>query len=259
MAARELGNALGNPLALPRKQAERSTYTRIVSGEGVLIPPQGARLMRVAVIGAGGSGSYVTSGNGGGGGGGGCAASKIVSAAPIAYSIGIGGASRSTLGNGFNGGDTTVSFGSYQLVGQGGRAGTTSGGLGGSGFGGDYNFTGGAGATSTSNQAVRGGGGAGPNGNGGDGNIRNVTFANTGWGAAGGFGGNTNNYYGGSGTGAYFVAEATIDLEVIDYPWGRDGIRGAKTGGEMGGGGAGGVSATTGAGGSGGMVVEWFY
>jgi hypothetical protein len=51
-----VGNGLGG---LPRKQAAlglQSTYTRIVSGSGVLNPPANAKFMRVAVIGGGGGG-----------------------------------------------------------------------------------------------------------------------------------------------------------------------------------------------------------
>lgn len=111
----------------------RSTYfTDTVAGSGkTKTVPTGAVYMRVAVIGGGGGGN-----NSGGAGGGGCAATKIIPASTITYTVGDGG----TAGN--NGGDSTATFTGYSLVGGGGKAYTTSG-NGGTASGGDYNFTGG--------------------------------------------------------------------------------------------------------------------
>jgi hypothetical protein len=150
-----------------------STFSRIVSGSGTLAPPEGAKAMRVAAVGAGGGGyGYLTS-ECSGGGGGGCAASKIVPAEVIAYSIGVGGnASGGSNVAGGTGGNTTASFGSYSLAGHGGAGGVTSSSpgvaAGGTGTGGDYWFRGGS-AKYSFNNSSSGGGGAGPNGNGGDG------------------------------------------------------------------------------------------
>src|SRR5690606_12050084 len=74
-----------------------SRYSRILSGSGTLTPPAGAKAMRVAVIGPGGAAASRTHNTSAtsrtvmGGTGGGCAASKIVRASPIAYSIGVPG------------------------------------------------------------------------------------------------------------------------------------------------------------------------
>lgn len=242
-----------------------STFSRIVSGSGTLNPPADAVAMRVAVIGAGGSGRVAPSGSGnsGGGGGGGCAASKIVTAVPIQYTIGVGGAARPGGGktNGYSGTNTTAAFGSYVLVGGGGGGGTTVAGPGGVASGGDYNFDGGNGFLDYRG-AIGGGGGAGPNGAGGDGADGVVvpwTFTNSGWGSGGGAGGTSVNS-GGFGTGLF--GNINLPDPPADFPWGRNysGVIG-QHGGEMGGGGGGRVhdSLPGGAGGSGGMVVEWFY
>ncbi|WP_144049428.1 hypothetical protein [Vreelandella massiliensis] len=150
-------------------QVEYSEYTRIVSGSGTLQPPTGAKAMRVAAIGAGGGAASIlnralsdnsdweTSACGGGGGG--CAATKIVKAEPVTYSIGLGGVSEKDYAEQYNlfvaasgndGGDTTATFGSYSLVGTGGEGGHASNvgvelswSSSVSGQGGDYSFTGG--------------------------------------------------------------------------------------------------------------------
>lgn len=255
----------GGVPGLPQRiQATQSTYTRIVSGSGVLIPPQNAVYMRVAVIGGGGGGRGTsTSGNKYAGGGGGCAASKIVAASPVAYSIGAGGDGRlGTSGNGTNGGDTTASFAGYKLVGGGGTGGTTTSGAGGVGSGGDYNFNGGDGRLGASTSGAAGGGGAGPNGDGATFSTTptNGPFSNTGWGAGGG--GIYVSASSGHGAGVTNAAISTATDAPMCYPWGGPEVNGH--GGEMGGGGKADYNATTGSiasdsGGSGGMVVEWFY
>ena len=258
MSVRELGNSLGNPLALPKStwQPESTTYTRIVSGSGVLIPPQGAKLMRVAVIGGGACG-YYNGTVGFGGCGGGCAASKIVPASSITYSIGAGGNTTTQKG-----GDTTASFIGYELIGGGGNSSYLAPPYGGVGKGGDYNYSGGSAISTTS--LCGGGGGAGPGGPGGDGGPGqgSETSFVAGWGAKGGQGSGTGL---GAGTGAFSPpsSPATNDMFAV-YPWGS-GITDSvanTTAGVMGGGGRSGATtgwSTIGLGGSGGMVVEWFY
>lgn len=283
------GGAPGLP---SRKQADQSTYTRIVSGSGVLIPPQGAKMMRVACIGGGGGGnvSATTANVGWAGGGGGCAASKIVPAVPISYSIGAAGTYN------VNGGDTIADFSGYHLVGGGGKSGSNSP-NGGVGSGGDYNFNGGEGAVNNTNRGavsanLCGGGAAGPNGNGGNGGgsdnspatfitATDGQYSGTGWGSGGGGGGvpvgdTTLCALGGGGTGArggYFKSVNTPPKNPSQSPWGLNGVDSVTpasesyttTGGEMGGGGSVVSNAQTPPiwraknGGSGGMVVEWFY
>lgn len=277
----------GAPGLPKRWQPAASTYTRIVSGSGVLIPPQGAKMMRVAVIGGGGGGLGSNSGGSyaaAGGGGGGCAASKIVPVSPIAYAIGGGGVGGITWGVPAGaGGDTTASFPGYLLIGRGGAGGGATPVLEGQGSGGDYNFTGGTPRYITTSSitvlGVSGSGAAGPNGNGGVGgyygdtvgtlNPTSGTYTGTGWGPGGGSGGGVSsnpNNIGGSGTGKdnrgvyYQAGELTT---AIPDPWGVAPVTtttGGTVGGEMGGGGAGKCATNQGfSGGSGGMVVEWFY
>lgn len=273
-----------------QKLFTRSTFSRIVTGSGTLTPPTGAIGMRVAVIGGGGSGLLLTSDQCGGGGGG-CAASNIVLAEDITYSIGAGGVSSS-------GGNTTASFTGYSLIGAGGQLGTsTHGGYGGTGTGGDHNFTGGTGGNYPSTMgAAAGGGAAGPNGAGGNGAAASAnssttevlgfagTLAGTGWGAGGGSGGSCTGAYqvlGGSGPGqaAGIYKSGNRDSGIFGPDpatnWGHPGNRIFQlispstsnmylyAGGEMGGGGsaldydANGTGVSNG--GSGGLVVEWFY
>jgi hypothetical protein len=263
MAVKALGNPLGNPLALIRSLPKQSIFSRIVIGSftgagtisgdtttGTLFPPSGARFMRVAVVGGGGGSDNAVSG----GGGGGCAASKIVSSMPISYFIGAGGIEAI-------GGNSTAVFGTYSLIGSGGGAGGVgAGGVGGDGIGGDYNYSGGAGAFGGADNG--GGGAAGPFGNGtnglaGSGSSGEVAvYGIDGWGICGGTGGASG--CGGTGTGVYLqTSVANLNRVPTDFPWGRQNPNTTTgAGGEMGGGaGDDGI----GAGGSGGMVVEWFY
>lgn len=250
-------------------KVEYSEYTRIVSGSGTLEPPAGAKAMRVAVIGGGAAGS-----NERGGGGGGCAATRIVKAEAITYSIGAGGVSSGDI----DGSDTTATFGIYALVG-GGATGATRG----SSSGGDYNYLGGNGNRS-------GGGGAGPGGDAASG-VASISSEGAtghfqdGWGVPGGNSGatsylsNTNYgyiyaYAGGGGAGAAGgSASAGTDRRGESSGsslWGRSGgmsicyetRKTAGDGGEMGGGGGAAKDRYAwahGNGGSGGMVVEWFF
>jgi hypothetical protein len=233
------GNGLGG---LPKKQTtpKQVNFTRIVTaGSGVIVPPANAKYMRVAVVGAGGTGYAVN-----GGAGGGCAATKIVPASPIQYTVGAAAL--------FNGASSTASFTGYTLVGGGG-GGYTSGNIVGVGSGGDYNYNGGAGVGS------RGGGAAGPSGNGGDAN-QNAPAVGPGWGCGGGGGGSASGGQGGGGSGAngafysgnytysYFSGQSFFGGQAFD-----------SFGGQMGGGGGAGGGAGMTAGGVGGIVVEWFY
>lgn len=240
--------------ALGEKMFTHSTYTTVYSGSGVITPPVGAKAMRVAAIGAGGriaSGSFSYPG----GGGGGCAASKIVPASPITYSVGAGG--NATI---FEGGNTTAQFTGYNLVGGGGKSVAVNNGVspGGVGTGGDYNFSGGAGNVVI---ATRSGGSAGPNGNGGDGG-QDGQYAGTGWGPGGGAGsapndmGTTNVQYRSSGGGAPGSSSIHMYSKFSSGPFSApiDTSGGAGNGGIPGGGGG-----VNGVGGSGCVLVEWFY
>jgi hypothetical protein len=264
------GNGLGG---LPKKQTtpERSTYIRIVTaGGGMLTPPANAKYMRVAVIGGGGGGQVSGATNamsGYGGGGGGCAATKIIPAAVINYTVGAGGVGGIGAGTVANGKNSTASFAGYSLV---GGAGVPR--FGGVGSGGDYNFKGGDTPFATSDGSLMSGGGgaAGPSGNGGNGvqvtsPYNSGTYTEYGWGVGGGGGGGIdgNGYAtGGSGSGATSTS-ANVTDNSSNPLWGKFGSRAnGSSGGEMGGGGGamGYIDGyPKGNGGVGGIVVEWFY
>lgn len=304
--------AVGGGLpGLPRKAASsdmviRASYSRIVidsfSGEGevhwdgqtgILIPPDGARFMRVAAIGGGGGEAARTNSTNNtnkgscGGGGGACAATIIVPVSIIEFSIGRGGergsgAYGSGTVNAGHGGDTLAEFGKYSLVGGGGRGGsiestgvaTTPVSGGGTASGGDFNFPGGQSSqraySGTGVGGGAGGGAAGPHGPGG-GEYNTSGFSSAagilpplseeGWGVGGGSGGrvDSSNVKPGVGSGgSVSIGSGTIKLTSpmpANNPWGR-------SNGEMGGGGsvrnATSVDGTEG-GGCGGLVVEWFW
>jgi hypothetical protein len=260
-----VGNGLGG---LPTKQValgRQSTYSRIVidsftgagsisgtTAGGTLFPPPNARFMRVAAIGGGGCG-YYTGALGYGGGGGGCAATKIIPASTISYIIGAGGDTTTRRG-----GNTTASFAGYALVGGGGGSTSfTQAGTAGVGLGGDYNYNGGSSINTSS--TAGGGGGAGPAGPGGNFGVdpTNGQYID-GWGCGGG-----------SVVGNDNAAGAGANPDQLEsnqnYPWGTGQVLNVSTpirGGELGGGGRSGATtgwATIGRGGSGGLVVEWFY
>ena len=233
--------------------AAQATFTRIVTpGSGTVNPPSGARFMRVAVVGGGGG---AVGGTGGGGGGGGCAASKMVVASSVSYTVGAGGSSS-------DGGDSIAIFPGYRLFAGGGKSGSTR--SGGTASGGDYNSAGGAGTErwSSGDPYAGGGGAAGP--------FSLVNGVYTGWGATRGGDGAVNyrESCGGSGTGALGPAFITTYYQRIvvpagmntNWPWGIIPSGSFEiTGGEMGGGGGRDSSFLLGSGGSGGLVVEWFY
>lgn len=240
----------------------RSSFTRIVTGQGVLEPPPDAIFMRVAVIGAGGGAKERTAG----GGGGGCAASKIVRAVQIQYFVGSG---RSRAG----GEDSVAIFHGYTLIGKGGEL--FKGGM---GEGGDFNYKGGDAGGNLSRDFI-GGGAAGPMGH-GDGSDNLPTNMGKGWGSEGGgrgvvrYSGYTEDSKaaGGGGTGAatYPIPGVMSGLHFNPKSpsniWGRSPAFYSPNGGEMGGG----ASVTSNmssyyygekplSGGNGGLVVEWFY
>lgn len=219
---------------------QRSTYTRIVTpGSGVIEPPEGAKLMRVAVVGAGGGTPASNTGRSCGGGGG-CSATNLVKAESIEYTVGANSV-------GADGGSSYAQFGAYSLIATGGRAGGTGAGVGvgGVGVGGDYNYSGGTGGGSG------GGGAGGPAGEGGS-DAANTPNVSDGWGVGGG-GSGFSHSYGGGGSGANGGSSAIASVRLSSTFFGRTSTSAA--GGQMGGG-AGGSSSP---GGVGGIVVEWFY
>ena len=268
------GNGLGG---LPKKQTtpKQVNFTRIVTaGSGTILPPANAKYMRVAAIGTGGAGYAVgSSGTQASGSGAGCAASKIVPASPISYTI-----------SATSGSNTTATFPGYSLVGGGGLSGFNGSGvqLGGIGVGGDYNFQGGSSAFNSN--VASGGGGAGPNGNGGNGSAAGSTpgssggqsglFSGTGWGVGGGAGGPTyvsgGDYLavGGAGFGSFsgsIGGSPGSGVPATTNPTGGPsqslsiGSGFASTAGGVGGGGGGAGYTASSAGGIGCVLVEWFY
>ncbi len=290
-----VGNGLGG---LPRRLTTsgkasrpplfRYNITRIVTpGDGVLIPPEGAKLMRVTVVGAG---CYSN------GGGGGCATIAVfVPVTPIEYNVGQGGQAYRDKKSPFSGStpaadaeDTTASFANYLLTGEGGKSPT-----GGGASGGDFNFKGGDGTD------FGGGGAAGPNGNGGNGASSSLAGgspgefsgeshgpggggggASGGWGqnAGGGTGADGGSIEGGALGGinnAYSPSASIINFsnntpEMSSFlAWGETpatrpiGDRQGRDGGVMGGGAGGQLDMNyTGGGmhgGPGGLVVEWVF
>jgi hypothetical protein len=236
------GNGLGG---LPKKQTtpKQVTYTRVLGVQalvftptiGTIAPPANAKYMRVAAIGPGGSVSGSTAF---GGGGGGCAASKIVPASPISYSI--------INADVLDGDGAVAVFPGYRLLGGRGTSGDTGGGAapGGIASGGDYNYRGGTG------DVTSGGGAAGPNGNGQNaGTTGAPALGASGWGVGGGSAG-TNT--GGAGPNASIGNQLFIGASV----WGRGTSN--QIGGELGGGAKGNATSVF-YGGVGGIVVEWFY
>lgn len=152
---------------------QRSTYTRIVTpGSGVIDPPEGAKFMRAAVVGGGAVGT-----NFGAGGGGGCAATKIIPATSIQYTLNVAATSAAPTG----GTNTLVIPGYPTLVANGAPAPTSGSAPGGTATGGDYNYSGGAGGLDSGVGYRSPGGGAGPGGPGGNG-VSGMAAGNVGFG-----------------------------------------------------------------------------
>lgn len=207
-------------------------------------PPVGARFMRLAVIGAGADGA--SSSAQGGGGGGGCASTKIIPAASIAYVIGQ--RSRSA---GATTGLTSATFAGGYIQATGGIGVT-----GGAGSGGDYSFTGGS-ALANENP---GAGAAGPAGNGasvsatGD-PVDAPGLTDNGWAFGGGGAGQTDSGVGGGGPGMPGGGTPTTNGSAGRTIFGVVETVNSTTGRTPGGGGG----VASGTGGSGGLIVEWFF
>lgn len=223
---------------------------------GTFIVPPNVFSVSVVAIGGGGGGALKTGAlpndNVGGGGGGGLAYKNNIAVTPgqnISVTVGAGGASVVNSGvniplNGNDGG--TSSFGAFFSAtgGLGGQWNNGSTQAGGTGIGGDGNFTGGAGAAG-------GGGAAGYAGTGGAGGIYIPGISGAGalgqpgsGGAAGGGGGGnsgTEAAAGGGGTGRFGIGSS-------------GGITAGNTnGGNPGSGGSTGGSASSSTGGQGGF------
>lgn len=187
MSARELGNPLGNPLALKRKSGGAKTLNPTIvdfvnGAAGSFVIPDGFSFFRVTTVGGGAGGGNL----GPGGGGGGLSRSPILKAkagAVIDYVAGMGGAV--TL----PGTDSTAAFGDFSLLATGGKS-QAGAGLGGIGSGGVDNFQGGSGGQ-TSAAGAGGGGSAGPTSNGGAGGASTTT---TGGDSVDGGGGGASGY-----------------------------------------------------------------
>lgn len=223
MADRALGNPLGNPLGLGRKDAAiksiKSDFVFFTSGSGVFtVDRKLYSFFRVTCVGGGGGARNNSTPYAGGGGA--LAMSPILpvrSDVDIAYSVGLGGASGSYTG--VKGGDSTASFLDKTLIAGGGMPGTSSArGAGGVATGGEVNFSGGAPSTSTA-----GGSAAGTRADGG---------------MVGSSGG------GGLGAGVTYFGYAPLLFDGPTIAISAPSV-GAVSRGQMGGGGAGAVTSTS--------------
>jgi len=177
---------------------------------GTFTIPASVTKVKVTVVGGGGGGRSTTGNTGAGGGGAGGAAIEVISGltpgGTVTVTVGAGGAANTDGG--------TSSFGAYLSATGGSAAPNVSsnywaGGAGGTGSGGDINFTGGAGQGGPGIQTISGGvsgnGGASIFGGAGLGIIPTVSStggaggANTGGGGAGGSGNPSTGGAGGSG------------------------------------------------------------
>ncbi|SED33410.1 hypothetical protein SAMN05216205_4940 [Pseudomonas mohnii] len=274
MGARELGNPMGNPLALPNKRGGVSVInptivdftgvdgSTIISGTYLL--PAGYSFFRVTVVGGGGSGLPASPPGGGGGGGGGLSRSAILPAVTgLAIAWQAGNPSTGTD----PGGASFANFGAISLQATGGQTPTGgTGGVGGVGSGGADNWAGGNGGSASSG-AGGGGGAAGIDGNGANGGNGRATGQSSGCTGGGGGGGQysttTTNYSGGGGGVGANGAPGNI-TDPVNY-----GIAGAAVnffgtpaplftgrGGNWGGGGGSNLSGGKGFGGFGGVRIE---
>lgn len=172
---------------------------------GAWTVPLGIGKVRVRLWGAGGPYNTNAS-NYGGGGGGGFALKAIydlsgVTSIAVTVGAGVFNVSNGTSGNTTSGG--TSSFGSYVSATGGAGGGTTAiQNAGGTGVGGDFNFTGGNGAYSSTVSSGGGGGVASIFGNGGNGGSTGNGLTGTG-GAGGGSGSIAQNTFCTGGTGGF--------------------------------------------------------
>ena len=242
MAARELGNSLGNPLARSNRSKGLTNYTEvfIASGSGVYRPPEGFNSMRVTCVGAGASGA---SGGSSSGGGGGCCMSPVVLPSPVVYMVGVGGVAGTYAGSllpSVNGTNTTAAFGAFNLLARS----PTNGSTGGTASGGLTNFSGG-------NGSGTGGGGAGGTTSAG----ANGDLTSTGNGGGGGTNGGSAGSSGGGGIGARGGhAGVATGKDPAFQAWGTPGS--FSVGGWPGGGGGSVTNGTGGDGGNGGIRIE---
>lgn len=229
MAARELGNPLGNALASSNKKSQKPKYAFITlktPGAGTWNPIPGYTWMRVIAVGPG---------SGYGGGGGGCAATDIIPINSVSYFIGAG--STSTPAN-----DTTAQVAGYYLVG--GRS--TGRVNGGTASGGYTNFSGGN-ATADGNGNYYGGGSGGTTSTGGTGPY-NTTGSTTGDGGPSG----GSYIYGGAGIGSNTSSSSCG----YQKEWGKLVSSTMNGGWPGGGGGYNGATGLGGTGGDGGIIIE---
>lgn len=203
MGARELGNPLGNALALRRKaggglEIVTPAIIDFVNGEsGDFTLPEGFSFFRITVVGGGATSTSDATSAGGGGGLSRTAILPFRKNLIVSYVAGIGGV-RSGGGILEDGGTSTAKFDTTLLTATGGN----SRGPGGVGSGGQDNYSGGIGAARSS-AGTGGGGAAGFGDNGGAGGTNGANGSPSLTGGGGGAGG--ANTLGGAGGGGVFA------------------------------------------------------
>lgn len=228
----------------------RSTiFTDSVPGSGkTKTPPTGATYMRVAIVGGGGGGST----GGYGSGGGGCAATKIVPASTITYTIGSGGTGNVSASSCTDGQNSTATFTGYSLVGGGGKKGVAPNAAGGTATGGDYNY---AGGDQYPNSTSGGGAGSAGRGAGSGGYLVPgeyfATTKNMGWGFGGGGSGSSSG--GGMGGSNAISGLSGPNMSAPGLPDASMTTAVTTVAANFGGGG------NAANGGNGGILVEYFY
>ncbi len=250
----------------------------ISSGSGTWSKPTTGNYqwLKIELWGAGAGGARGGAGQNGCGGSGGAYHTITVPLSSLAtsetYSIGAGGASRTTTGAGNNGGDTTFTINGKTITGYGGTGGnsgvsngpggagvmgvgaiTTNGGnpAGGTAVGASSTFGGGGGGAGSTNTSPVGGmsyyGGGGGGGSGGGTATGGTAGGNSFYGGAGGGGGSDSaawsggtSVFGGNGGAGAFNAS--------------NGVNGSTPGG----GGGSAESGNSGAGGNGQIILTWW-
>ncbi|MFK0086490.1 phage tail protein [Pseudomonas sp. NPDC090755] len=189
---------------MPEHMPYRGITAFSTAGVHTWAVPDGVSKAWVTVIGGGGGGGRYPKGGGGGGAGGVCQGLVNLSGVnQVTVTVGVGGIGRTgSEGNGGNGG--TSSFGSFLSALPGGGATSWCAGVGGTGVGGNMNWSLGNGANQTRHDASVGsiyGGGAG-GGGGGLGSGSSTAGGNGGPGTSPGSGGGGGNENGNGGNGA---------------------------------------------------------